>query len=96
MDPATFNFVAATVIWLLVAGSGIAVIRSGEMPMGMVIMWLAFLSLATVQFVSSATDPLDLRDDIGIDNLRWVNAFFRGITFVLLSGYLWHRLRPHV
>ena len=90
---ADINGVLAIALWALVLVAGfIAGHQRGGIPLPMLIMWLAFLSLATVNVLTSASSLVpELRSEL--DSLRFWAAFFRGTAIVLLVGYVWHRWR---
>ena len=88
MDAADLNAVLACVLWLLVFASGLLAMHRGRLPVPMAVMWLAFLSLATVNVISSIGSFIP---SARVLDLRFWAAFFRGVTIVLLVGYVWHR-----
>ena len=92
MDAGDINAVLALVLWCLVAISGPIASRHTGLSRQMLAMWLAFISLATVNVLSSIgfLVPSFLEDT---DVLAFWAGFFRATSIVLVAGFVWHGIR---
>lgn len=85
---AEVNLVLAFGVFLLAT---IACLRWRHTTVSSVVLCLAFVSLAIVNVITAS--PAIPGVSFEIDALRFAAAFFRGVTVVLLIGYVWHRVQ---